>query len=46
MAYTKQQRSEAAKRGWRGRWRRFWVTRGAKPIGNVPAGKVGVPIDP
>ena len=45
MAYTKAQRSEAAKKGWRDRKRRFWVTGAKKPIGKVPTGKVGMPIN-
>ena len=30
--YTKAERSAAAKKGWRGRWQRFWITRGKKVI--------------
>ena len=40
--YTKAERSAAAKKGWQERKRRFWVTRGVKPIDNVPVGRVGV----
>ena len=43
--YTKKERSEAAKKGWRERKRRFWITRGVKPIGDVPVGRVGIPIN-
>ena len=45
MAYTKAERSAAAKKGWRERKRRFWITRGVKPIGKVPTGRVGVLIN-
>jgi len=45
MAYTRAKRSEAAKKGWRERRRRYWITKGVKPIGRVPTGKVGVPIN-
>ena len=44
MAYTKAERSKAAKKGWRNYKRRFWVVRGVKPIDKVPVGKVGVVI--
>jgi len=30
--YAKAERSAAAKKGWRERWRRFWITRGVKVI--------------
>jgi len=30
--YTKAERSKAAKKGWRERKRRFWITRGVKVI--------------
>ncbi len=30
--YTKAERSKAAKKGWRGFFRRFWVARGQKAI--------------
>jgi len=45
VKYTKTERSEAAKKGWRERKKRFWITGGVKPIGKVPTGKVGVPIN-
>lgn len=45
MAYTKTQRSEAAKKGWEERRKRYWITGGKKPINTVPVGKVGVPIN-
>jgi len=45
MAYTKAERSEAAKKGWRNRKNRFWVIGGVKPINTVPAGKVEQPIN-
>jgi len=43
--YTKAERSKAAKKGWQEQKRRFWITKGVKPIGEVPVGKVGVPIN-
>ena len=43
--YTKAQRSEAAKKGWQERKRWYWITKGAKPIGKVPTGRVGVIIN-
>ena len=43
--YTKAERSAAAKKGWQERKRRFWIDRGVKPVGEVPVGKVGVPIN-
>jgi len=45
MARTKKERSEAAKKGWQERKNRFWITGARKPIGKVPTGKVGVPIN-
>ncbi|MDD4985201.1 MAG: hypothetical protein PHQ43_05345 [Dehalococcoidales bacterium] len=45
MAYTKKERSTAAKKGWNGRKNRFWVVGGVKPINKVPTGKVGVLIN-
>ena len=43
--YTKKERSEAAKKGWRERKRRFWIDRSVKVIGKVPVGRVGIPIN-
>jgi len=43
--YTKAERSAAAKKGWRERKRRYWITKGVKPIGTVPTGEVEVPIN-
>lgn len=43
--YTKAERSTAAKKGWLERKKRYWITGGVKPIGKVPTGKVGVPIN-
>ena len=40
--YTKKERIQAAKKGWRERNRRFWITKGVKPIDNVPTGNVAV----
>ena len=52
MAYTKAQRSEAAKKGWKNRKDRYWITGASKHIGNVltpvdkvPVGHVDVPIN-
>ena len=30
--YTKVERSKAAKKGWRGFFRRFWIARGKKVV--------------
>ena len=43
--YTKADRSAAAKKGWQERKKRYWITSGVKPIGKVPTGKVGMPIN-
>ena len=45
MAYTKRERSTAAKTGWQERKKRYWITGAKKPIGKVPVGRVGVPIN-
>lgn len=45
MAYTKTERSAAAKKGWQGHNRRFWITKGVQPIRAVPVGKVKTPIN-
>ena len=43
--YTKAERSTAAKKGWQEQKKRFWITKGVKPIGKVPTGKVGMLIN-
>ena len=43
--YTKAERSTAAKKGWQERKRRYWVTKGVKPIGKVPTGRIGILIN-